>query len=131
MKIKFAIKWFKKKSKPAEYLRATFLVPKREDPDVGNGSLHPPERWETLQEILYDKFNGWTILSESCRGGWQETPQKKVLDVSKNYCVHFESSKMNELIEIIKIVAVMFRQKCISFECCGKTQQIWQERHRQ
>ena len=121
----------RKRQKPSRYIRATFLIPNREDPDVGNGSVHSTDRWDTLKEILYDKFGGWTILSENCLGGWQETPQKKVVDVSKNYCVNFEENKLKELIYLVKVFAVMFRQKCISFECRSETSLIWQERYKQ
>ena len=117
--------WFRRRPKK---IRATFLIPKREDPNVGNGSPHPLDRWVTLQEILYDKFGGWTILSEKCPGGWQKTPQEQRADISRNYCVHFEKKRLKELINLVSVFAVMFRQECISFECRGEPQEIWQRR---
>lgn len=100
-----------------ERVEAHFLVPIREDINVGGGDLQPYQRWENLQRDLYEKFGGWT-LRPGLQAGVTQDPitSQPVCDKSKEYVVALEEKKIPELRRYLKEqVAVLFRQKFIYF----------------
>ena len=98
-------------------IQTTFLVPLKEDDDIGNGKLHPESRWQELQKIMYVGFGGWTIAHDFYLGGWvNPNTGKKIEDQSRKYFVDIKKKELNKMREIMRWVAREFKQQCIRFE---------------
>ena len=101
-----------------------FLVPIHEDKQVGNGSLHPPFRWEWLQTYLYDHFDGYTLALGLYRGVWRSPSGKKVSDLSRTYIVAIDTERVDELKVFLREVAQEFRQQSLYFSVAGEVEFI-------
>ena len=102
-----------------------FLVPHFEDKSLGEGKLHPPFRWIRLQGELEQLFEGWSILSESVRGAWIEpSTGRRVEDISTEYVVDVDESRLQELRDLMRQVAADFCQQVIRVVIRGEVEYI-------
>lgn len=103
-----------------EIVEATFLIPIKEDEDVGSGELHPHFRWEAIQKELFEKYGGWT-MDTALKMGVYPDPDKliPVFDKSREYRVAIRRKDLDTLRESIRCFAILFRQKCIYFTVAG------------
>ena len=108
-----------------------FYVPIREDPETGNGKIHPQDRWETLENMIYEMFDGLTCSTVPFRGGWRDEKGEIMPDVSRPYSVYVPEERLVEMKRFIPLVAVMFRQRCIAFECQGEAELIPQKTYKE
>ena len=113
------------KHRPKQIIQTTFLIPIKEDQEVGNGQHHPEKRWEKLKELIFVKFSGWHVASELYPGGWISPETGKMIeDESRKYFIDIPRKDLNKMRAFIKEMAVMFKQQCIRFEYEGKVEYI-------
>lgn len=115
----------KKSGKPEKIIQTTFLVPIREDKSIGNGELHPEQKWECLTEKLYLEFSGWTIAPNFYPGGWiNPKTGERIEDESRKYFVDIKKKELSNMKMFIKEIAVLFVQQYIRFEHEGEVEYI-------
>jgi hypothetical protein len=112
--------WFDQK------IETSFLVPIKEDADLGNGRPHSKEKWETLRLFLENLFDGQTRARDTYPGTWVDTSTNKtVSDESRKYFVDVKRRDIKKMKDVMRLVAIMFKQKCIRFEYQGKVELIY------
>lgn len=102
------------------------MVPIKEDKSIGNGDLHPYDKWEILKKDLYVKFQGATLAPGFYEGAYSDPDTgKMVMDSSRKYIVALKKEELNKLKKYLRdVVGPMFRQKCIYFEVKGEVELI-------
>ncbi len=102
-----------------------FLIPVREDPVAGNGQLHPPFRWKSLQDALARTFGGWTTPSGEIHGAWID-PQTKdeVRDTSRMFEVDVDEERLDEVRALLRRACRTFVQKCVRMVILGRAEYI-------
>lgn len=105
-----------------------FLVPIREDKEVGDGQLHKPEKWKNLQDALYRRFGGHTHERRihyvlGLEGDYADGA-RRVVDESRKYVVALERQKLSDMRCFLEGVADDFRQKEIYFHVAGPVEFI-------
>jgi hypothetical protein len=104
-------------------LEVRFLIPIREDQDVGSGELHPEIRWEALETVLDNNFDGWRKDAALKRGCYTDPDRSiKVHDDCREYCVAVPESSLDRLRECVRAFGRMFRQKTVYFVVTGEVQ---------
>ena len=117
-----------RKIKSEEIIQTSFLVPIREDVNVGDGqnNLHSDELLELLCSLLENLFGGQTRAQDLYEGSWVDPISgKPIKDISRKYFVDVKLKKLNKMKDFMKVVGIMFKQKCIHFECGGKVEYIY------
>jgi hypothetical protein len=102
-----------------------FLIPIREDPVIGSGTLHPAFRWKALQDALERSFGGWTAPDFRVRGAWID-PQlgSPVHDESRPFEVDVEEEKLGEIRSLLRRVCRTFVQQCIRVVILGRVEYV-------
>jgi hypothetical protein len=105
-------------------IQTSFLVPIREDREVGNGRRHKRKKWNNLQDTLYRRFGGHygepriCYQLGLCKGDYDDEGVR-VVDKCRKYTVAIEPERLDEMRRFLKKVADDFKQKCIYFEYEG------------
>lgn len=95
------------------HVAVVFQVPLREDRHVGSGRLHPAQRWKSLQDVLYERFGGWTEIGE-WRGAWRSpNSRSRVSDVSRAFQIDADEKRLAELKRLLRRVCRTFVQQSI------------------
>ena len=106
-------------------LEASFLIPVSEDRDVGNGMLHPSERWDQFRDRLIEEFGGYTIAPGYYLGCYTDPDtQTLVSDRSRKYILALPENEAPALRVFLRKEAVIFRQKVVYLEIGGKVEFI-------
>jgi len=106
-------------------VEASFLIPIREDKDVGNRKLHPPERWNYFRNRLFDEFGGYTIAPGNYSGCYTDPDtQTLVSDQSRKYILALQENEIHKLRSFLRMEAVIFRQKVLYLEIGGRVEFI-------
>ena len=106
-------------------IEASFLVPIREDSDVGNGKLHPPERWNYFRDRLFEEFGAYTIAPGNYLGCYTDPDtQTLVSDQSRKYILALPENEVHKLRSFLRKEAAIFRQKVLYIEIGGKVEFI-------
>jgi hypothetical protein len=107
-------------------IETSFLIPIKEDADVGNGLLHPKEYWELLPLFLNNLYDGQTKAGGIYLGAWVDMSTKRIVqDESIKYFVDIRRRDLKKMKDMMRLVAIMFKQKCIRFEYEGKVDLIY------
>ncbi len=102
-----------------------FLVPIREDPVTGNGQLHPPFRWKSLQDALQASFGGWSARVGEVDGVWIDPQTRKaVQDTSRVFEVDVDQDRLPEIRSLLGRTCLSFVQQCIRVEILGRVEYI-------
>jgi hypothetical protein len=106
-------------------VETSFLVPIREDRDVGNGRLHPAERWNYFREKLFEEFGGYTIAPGNYLGCYTDPDTHNIVsDQSRKYILALPTNEVQKLRRFLRKEAVIFKQKTIYLQIGGKVEFI-------
>lgn len=108
-----------------DYVETLFLVPIREDKDVGTGDIHPDYRWEILHKELYARYKG---LRRDMALQWGVYQDPDTLDPVEDWCreyrVAVRKKDLGNLKHYLRRVAKLFRQKSLYFTVLGEVEFI-------
>ena len=105
--------------------QVSVLIPLREDEEVGDGQLHPPERWKLFKDGLMTRFGGFTMDSSPKRGEWADPKTgKQVTDESYLYFVAVPENEIEDLKAYLAEMRKLFKQKCLYVESGGTVEFI-------
>lgn len=105
-------------------VETTFVLPLREDVELGNGKLHPSDRWRQFESKLYQLFGAWSDVG-LVRGVYTSpTTGKAVYDRSRRYMLALNSKEVPRLREFLKKTGITFVQKQIYLSVAGKVELI-------
>ncbi|HEY3243161.1 MAG TPA: hypothetical protein VGM03_07405 [Phycisphaerae bacterium] len=92
-----------------------FLVPVREDRNLGSGRRQPADRWEWLSARLRERFGGFSASRATVMGFYRDPDTRRpVQDDSRAYTLALKRADVAELRRILgREVAPRFVQKCI------------------
>ncbi len=107
----------------ADKIESKFLVPLTGDESLSSGRLHPANKWKWLQDELIIRFEGYTPYKTG-PGAWKDPTGDVIYDECREFHVDIEEKKIDEMIELLEVVAVKFQQQCIRFVCQGKVYYI-------
>jgi hypothetical protein len=97
-----------------QLVEAAFLIPIREDRDVGNGRLHPHTRWQRLTRDLYHLFAGWSRAPGLVEGVYKDPDTgQPVADTSRRYVVALPQRELDRLRRYVHEVGAIFKQKVV------------------
>jgi hypothetical protein len=106
-----------------QLVEAAFLIPIREDRDVGNGRLHPYTRWQRLTRDLYHMFAGWSRTPGLVEGVYKDPDTSQpVADKSRRYVVALPHRELDRLRHYLQEVGAVFRQKVIYLSVAGQVE---------
>ena len=106
-----------------QLVEAAFLIPIREDRDVGNGRLHPHTRLQQLTRDLYRMFAGWSRAPGLVEGVYQDPDTgQPVADKSRRYVVALPQRELDRLRHYLQYVGTIFKQKVIYLSVAGKVE---------
>jgi hypothetical protein len=106
-----------------EFIETSFLIPLHEDKEIGNGKLHPSDRWTFFQRKLYITFEGWTLAPGVYQGCYKEPDTgQEIADFSYKYILAVAKKDLDKLKEFLRTECAVFRQKFIYFEAAGKVE---------
>ena len=109
--------------KKIKLIQTSFLIPLHEDKHIGNGRLHPANRWIQLQRKLYAAFGAWTLAPGYYKGSYKDPDTgMEVSDLSRKYILTVPKKDLKKLKIFLKKEGVIFRQKYIYFEAAGKVE---------
>jgi len=104
-------------------IEASFLIPLRKDKEIGNGKLHPSDRWTFFQRKLYITFEGWTLAPGVYQGCYKDPDTgQEIADFSYKYIHAVAKKDLDKLRELLRTECAVFRQKFIYFEAAGKVE---------
>lgn len=94
-----------------------FLVPLREDKTIGNGKLHPVNRWQWLGRVLRESYGGFTVMTAPLSGIYVDPDTgQSVSDESREYRIAISRRSVAKLRQFLgREVASVFVQKYIYF----------------
>ena len=106
-----------------QIVEAAFLIPIREDRQVGNGLLHPDSKWQKFTRELYQMFEGWSREPGLVEGVYKdpETGQP-VSDKSRRYVVAIPQREVDRLRHYLQKIGSVFKQKVIYLSIAGKVE---------
>ena len=106
-----------------QLVEAAFLIPIREDRDVGNGRLHPYTRWQRLTRDLYHMFEGWSRAPGLVEGVYKDPDTgQPVSDKSRRYVVALPHRELDRLRRYLREVGAVFKQKVIYLSVAGQVE---------
>jgi hypothetical protein len=106
-----------------QLVEAAFLIPIREDRDVGNGRLHPYTRWQRLTRDLYHMFEGWSRAPGLVEGVYKDPDTgQPVSDKSRRYVVALPQRELEHLRRYLREVGAVFKQKVIYLSVAGQVE---------
>ncbi|MBI1925103.1 hypothetical protein HYR99_12750 [Candidatus Poribacteria bacterium] len=106
-----------------QIVEAAFLIPIREDRQVGNGRLHPNTRWQRLTRDLYLMFEGWSREPGLVEGVYKDPDTgQPVSDKSRRYVVALPQRELDRLRRYLQEIGSVFKQKVIYLSVAGKVE---------
>lgn len=97
-----------------------FLIPIRQDVEVGDGKPHAPRRWRKLERKLRKAFTAFTKAPGLWAGEWTSPKTGKVIrDLSVEYLVAVPKARLHELRSILRQACVEFAQQSIYLSIAG------------
>lgn len=104
-------------------IQTSFLIPLREDKDIGNDRLHPATRWAVFQRKLYAAFGAWTLAPGNYEGSYRDPDTGfEVSELSRKYILAVSKRDLKRLKDFLKEEGASFQQKFIYFEAAGKVE---------
>jgi len=106
-----------------EFIETSFLIPLHEDKEIGNGRLHPSDRWSKFKKKLYDNFKAWTLAPGHYKGCYRDPNTGEiVIDLSRKFILAVSENDMERLKGFLKEEGAVFKQKFIYFVARGKVE---------
>ena len=106
-----------------QIVEAVFLIPIREDQQVGNGRLHPHTRWQRLTRDLYQMFDGWSREPGLVEGVYKDPDTSQaVSDKSRRYLVALPRREIDRLRRYLRKIGPVFKQKVIYLSVAGEVE---------
>lgn len=108
-------------------VEARFLIPVKEDRDLGSGKPHAAQLWRWLHEVLRERFGGFTASVAAVRGSWKDAETGQfVEDESRQYAIALQRSDALQLrMFLAEEVAPVFVQKCIYLAVGPDAELVW------
>ena len=108
---------------PGKLLECSFFVPLRRDSNLSDGSLHPAEAWEWLDNELFVRYRGGTMAPGEYRGFYQDPDtQERVDDASYRFLVAVPEDEIDDLRGLLAAACILFAQKCIYLSIAGNVE---------
>lgn len=105
-------------------LVVTFLIPIREDSEIGSGRLHGPHRWKALENAIYKAFGGVTGRDRTS-GLWRSPKTgNPVRDVSRVFEVDVPEDRLDAVRALLRRAYKTFVQQTIRVVIRGEADYI-------
>ena len=106
-------------------IECTFLVPLARDANLSDGSKHPAEAWEWLDNELFVRFSGGTMAPGTYQGFYRDPDTgQRVNDESYRFIVAVDEADLEPLRSMLRAACVLFAQKCIYLSVAGNVEFI-------
>jgi hypothetical protein len=106
-------------------VECSFFIPLRRDKNLSDGTVHPREAWDWLDNELFARFNGGTKAPGEYEGYYHDADTgQRVSDVSYRFIIAVPTGEVDTVRSLLAAACVIFAQKCIYLSVGGDVEFI-------